>query len=106
MTDYGHRGVPNVYLNAALKSPKAGGVWNASQFANPAYDKLLDEYAAGVDIPAQKATAAKIEALLLDETPIVFAYFHNFLTATTKKLSGVETTAMGHMLTGDASLAS
>jgi peptide/nickel transport system substrate-binding protein len=99
ITDYGHRGVPNVYLNAALKSPDKGGVWNASQFANETYDGLVDEYAANPDIQGQKATAKKIQELLLDETPIVFSYFYNYLSATTTKVTGVETTAMGHFYT-------
>ena len=32
ITDYGHRGVPNVFLNAPLQSK---GVWNAAHFHNP-----------------------------------------------------------------------
>ena len=38
ITDYGHRGVPNVLLGAPLLS---GGAWNAAHFKNPAYDALV-----------------------------------------------------------------
>ncbi len=32
LVDYGHRGVPNVFLNAPLTST---GTWNAARFKNP-----------------------------------------------------------------------
>ena len=39
ITDYGHRGVPNVLLDAPLHSK---GTWNAAHFKNPTYDGLVD----------------------------------------------------------------
>ena len=51
ITDYGHRGVPNVFLNAPLQSK---GVWNAAHFKNPTYDGLVKEYTAALDIDAQR----------------------------------------------------
>jgi peptide/nickel transport system substrate-binding protein len=94
ITEYGHRGVPNVYLDAPLKSK---GTWNSAHFKNPTYDKLADEYIAAVDLDSQKKTAGEIERLLLDETPIIFSYFYFFLTATRKNVAGVEPSAMGHL---------
>ena len=41
--------------------------------------------------------AGQIQKLLLDETPVIFSYFYNFLTATAKNLTGIETTAMAHI---------
>ena len=41
---------------------------------------------------------------LLDETPLIFAYFYDFLTAAKKGATGVEATAMGHLLLAKASL--
>ena len=43
ITDYGHRGVPNVYLSAPLKSD---GTWNAAHFKNAEYDTLAASYIA------------------------------------------------------------
>ena len=65
-TDYGHRGVPNVYLSAPLLS---SGSWNSAHFKNPTYDKLVAEYIGALDIGSQRAAAGKIQNLLLDETP-------------------------------------
>jgi peptide/nickel transport system substrate-binding protein len=93
ITDYGHRGVPNVFLNAPLQSK---GVWNGAHFKNPTYDGLVKEYTQALDIGAQRAAAKKIQALLLDETPIIYPYFYYFLTGTKKNVGNVEVSAMGH----------
>ena len=63
ITDYGHRGVPDVYLNAALKSFKSvddgAGVWNAAEFSNAEYDSLVDTYSSSPDLQSQKDAAQK-----------------------------------------------
>jgi peptide/nickel transport system substrate-binding protein len=93
ITDYGHRGVPNVYLTAPLGSK---GTWNAAHFKNPTYDGLVKDYIGTLDLQSQRQVARKIQLLLLDETPIIFPYFYFFLTGAANRVSGVETTAMGH----------
>ena len=94
ITDYGHRGVPNVFLTAPLTSK---GTWNAAHFANSAYDDLVKQYVSASDVPAQKKLAGQIETLLLDQTPIIFPYFYYHMSATKSTVSGVEPTAMGHI---------
>jgi peptide/nickel transport system substrate-binding protein len=93
ITDYGHRGVPNVFLRAQLESK---GVWNAAHFKNPTYDGLVKDYTSALDIGSQRTAAKKIQLLLLDETPNIYAYFYYFLTGTKKNVGNVEVTAMGH----------
>jgi peptide/nickel transport system substrate-binding protein len=93
ITDYGHRGVPNVFLNAPLQSK---GVWNAAHFKNETYDGLVKDYTQALDIGSQRAAAKKIQLLLLDETPIIYPYFYFFLTGTKKNVGNVEVSAMGH----------
>ena len=101
ITDYGHRGVPNVFLSAPLASD---GTWNSAHFRNAEYDKLVSTYVAALDLDSQRAAAGKIQRLLLDETPLIFSYFYDFLTATKKGMSGVQPTAMSHLLLGQATL--
>jgi len=91
ITDYGHRGVPNVYLSAPLKSD---GTWNSAHFKNSTYDTLANGYIAALDLEAQKATAGKIQTLLLEETPVIFGYFYDYLTAVKKGVTGIQPTAM------------
>ncbi|PBB30041.1 ABC transporter substrate-binding protein [Mesorhizobium sp. WSM3868] len=100
ITDYGHRGVPNVFLTAPLKSD---GTWNAAHFKNKDYDILADSYIAALDLEAQMATAGKIQKLLLEETPIIFGYFQDYLTATAKGVAGVQPAATGQLFLEKAS---
>jgi len=94
ITDYGHRGVPNVFLTAALSSK---GTWNAAHFKNPTLDGLIVDYVSALDIESQKAAARKIEELLLDETPVIFPYFYFHLSATRSNVTGIIPTGMGHL---------
>ena len=100
ITDYGHRGVPNVYLSAPLLSD---GTWNGAHFKNPEYDSLVKSYVGALDLEGQRAVAGKIQRLLLEETPIVFGYFYDYLSVSAKNVSGVEVTAMSHIFLERAS---
>ena len=95
ITDYGHRPVPNVYLTAALSGDPKIGVWNSAHFKNQQYDDLVTQYVAALDLDSQKAAAKQIQELLLDETPIIFPYFYNFLSAAKPNLQGAVSAATG-----------
>jgi peptide/nickel transport system substrate-binding protein len=100
LVDYGHRSVPNVFLGAPLETTNATtgtGSWNAAHFSDPTYNSLVAQYVATVDLSSQRTIAGKIETLLLDQTPIIYAYFYNYLTATAKTVSGAYPTAIGHI---------
>ncbi|MDX6342208.1 MAG: peptide/nickel transport system substrate-binding protein [Trebonia sp.] len=105
LVDYGHRSVPNVFLTAPLQTinAKTGtGPWNAAHFANSQYDKLAAQYIGTVDLTTQKQIAGQIETLLLNETPIIFGYFYNYLSAWAKNVGGVYPTAIGHLFLNKA----
>jgi peptide/nickel transport system substrate-binding protein len=106
LVDYGHRSVPNVFLTAPLQTTNAktgAGPWNAAHFTNAQYDKLSAQYIAAVDLSSQKSLAGQIETLLLDETPVIYAYFYNYLTATAQGVTGAYPTAIGHIFVNNAS---
>ncbi|MER9469335.1 ABC transporter substrate-binding protein [Mesorhizobium sp. M0482] len=100
ITDYGHRGVPNVYLSAPLRSD---GTWNAAHFKNKDYDTLVSSYITALDLEAQKATAGKIQNLLLEETPVIFGYFYDYLVPTAKGVTGVQPSANTQLFLDKAS---
>jgi peptide/nickel transport system substrate-binding protein len=105
LVDYGARAVPNVYLQAPLQTPntKTGtGPWNAARFSNPTYDALSKEYIGTVDLSTQRKLAGEIQRLLLDETPIIFAYFYNYLSASQKNVTGTYPTAQGQFFLWNA----
>jgi peptide/nickel transport system substrate-binding protein len=94
ITDYGHRGVPNVFLTSPLEST---GTWNSAHFKNTQYDQLVKQYVAAVDLSSQRKLAGQIEQLLLDETPVIFPYNYDFLGATRNNLVNVVITAIGQV---------
>jgi len=102
ITDYGHRGVPNVLLGAPLLST---GAWNAAHFKSPTYDGLVAQYIATTDLGVQRELAGKIQTLLLDETPVIFAYFYDYLTATAPNVRGFTVTAISQIFLANATIA-
>ena len=92
IVDYGHRGTPDVYLNAALKSK---GIWNSSQYNSPAFDAAFSDFQKAVGVDAQKAACQKIETILLDDTPIGLPYFYNYLAGSSKSFSGFYASGLG-----------
>ncbi len=105
LVDYGHRSVPNVFLTAPLQTTnakKGTGSWNAAHFSNSQYDKLSNQYIATSDLTTQRTIAGQIETLLLNETPIIFGYFYNYLSATAKNVTGAYPTAIGHIFLNKA----
>ena len=91
-TDWGPRPVPNVLLTSAFRT---GGVWNASHYSNKALDKLIDPFTATPDLGTQRSLAAKIDKILLADTPVILPYFYNYLGAGTKTIKGYTANAQG-----------
>ena len=94
LVDYGDRGVPNVFLGAPLTS---AGTWNAARFKNKTYDGLVKQYVAATDLQTQKQIAGKIENLLLQETPIVYPYWIDGLTASVQGVNGLNPTSIAQL---------
>jgi len=108
LVDYGARAVPNLFLEAPLQSinAKTGqGSWNAARFSNAAYNRLSKQFTVAVDLSTQRRIAGQIERLLLDETPIIYPYFYDYLTATQKNITGVYPTAIGELFLWNAAKA-
>jgi peptide/nickel transport system substrate-binding protein len=101
ITDYGHRGVPNVTLAAPYLSH---GAWNAAHFKNADYDRLVADYIAAIEVGAQRNIAGKIQSLLLEETPVIIPYFYDYIAATGPTVTGVAVSAMSQIFLQDAAL--
>ena len=82
----------------------AGGGNNGttSGSGNSDYDKLVSQYIAAIDLTTQQKIAGQIETLLLEQTPVIYGYFYNYLTAQAKNVSGAYPTAIGHIFLTNA----
>ncbi|HEX6219975.1 MAG TPA: ABC transporter substrate-binding protein, partial [Acidimicrobiia bacterium] len=105
IVNYGHRGVPNVYLGAPLLSPERLGEdsWNASHWSNEEYDALFDQFTSAPDLETQTEIAGEIQALLNDEVPFIVPYYVDHISVTRPGFSGLEVTGMGHYTVVDGS---
>ena len=84
-------------------NPMTGqGAWNAARFSDPTYNTLSKQFVAAVDLASQRHLAGQIERLLRDETPIIYPYFYDYLSATQKNVTGVYPTAIGELFLWNA----
>ena len=62
--------------------------------------RLAASYIAALDPSTQRACAGRIQRLLLEETPVIIAYFYDWLSVTAKHMSGVRPGANGQLEPG------
>jgi peptide/nickel transport system substrate-binding protein len=100
IVDYGHRAVPDVYLNAALAT---NGIWNSSQYSSPEFDAAFKAYQGAVGVEAQTAACKDIETILNEDVPVGLPYFYNYFSGHSKSFQGVKVSALGQMFLDQAS---
>jgi len=92
ITDYGHRGVPNVFLTSAFKT---GGVWSSSDYSNKRFDRTVDLYTAAPTLAQQRRYAGIAQRLLLADTPVILPFFFRWTQAASKRVNGFVPAAIG-----------
>lgn len=88
MTAWTHRPLGVMVLNLAYRS---GVPWNEASYANPAFDKALDEASAILDVGKRKAAMEKVEKILQDDAVMVQPIWRSVFSATTEKVKGYST---------------
>ena len=101
IVNYGHRGVPNVYMAAPLLSD---GTWNASHWVNETYDDLYAQFASAPDLDTQRQISGEMQTLLNDEVPFIVPYFVDHISITQPNFGGMAVTGMGHVDLSNASM--
>lgn len=66
----------------------SSGSWNSAHSKSPAYDALVQTDLAALDVDAKRKVASSIQTMLLDETPLIIAYFYDYLMPRKKNLKG------------------
>ena len=100
IVDWGHRPTPDVFLSSALAT---GGVWNSSNYSSADFDSLLSDYRTSIDVDGQKKAIGEIQKLLHEDTPAIYPYFFNYLSGHDNSVSGMQATALGHVILSGAS---
>ena len=105
MVDYGARSTPNLFLEAPLQTynKKTGaGILECRPLQQRHLRQARERVRCGDRPSSQRSDAKQIETLLLDETPIIFPYFYNYLSATQKNVTGVYPTALSQFFLWNA----
>lgn len=85
MCEFTSRAIPNVVLGSVYST---GGVYNMMRYSNPEMDELIKGYVAASDLEQQREFSAKLEKLMLDETPAVIPYVSYLNSAWSKQIEG------------------
>src|SRR3546814_18962316 len=83
MTSWTHRPLGVMVLNLAYRS---GVPWNEASYANPEFDKALDEASAILDVTKRKAAMEKVEKILQDDAVMVQPNWRSVFSAATDKV--------------------
>jgi len=94
LTEYGARGVPNIYISRCYMST---GDWNASHYKNDEFDTLARTYLGAAEIAAQRKATKRMAGLLLRDTPIVIDYFIRYTTASSSKVKNYVPEGISHI---------
>jgi peptide/nickel transport system substrate-binding protein len=102
LTEYGARGVPNIYLTRAYMST---GDWNASHYKNAEFDSLARTYLAASELAAQRKATKRMAGILLRDTPVITNYFISYVTASTSKVTNYVPEGISHVRLAKVGLA-
>ena len=108
MVDFGARSTPNLFLEAPLADSQHQDLdrvrgtppVSTTRPTTSSHRNTLQRR----DLSSQRSLAKQIEILLLDETPIIYPYFYNYLSATQKNVTGVYPTALAQFFLWNAAL--
>ncbi len=101
LTEYGWRGVPNIYISRCYMST---GDWNASHYKNPEFDRLARTFLAATEVRAQRAASKKLAGILLNDTPVITDYFINYVTASSSRVKNYVPEGISQMRLAKVSL--
>jgi peptide/nickel transport system substrate-binding protein len=94
MTTWAHRPLGVMTYSLAYRT---GGSWNESGYSNPEFDKLLAEAEGLLDAGKRREVMAKLEAIMLDDGPIVQPVWRAVLTFMDKKVQGFRMHPTGYL---------
>ena len=84
-TAWTHRPLGTMVMSLGYRT---GVPWNESHYANPAFDKALDEAEATLDVEARQEKLGVAEKILQNDAVMVLPLFRPVFTITSKKVQG------------------
>jgi peptide/nickel transport system substrate-binding protein len=87
ITGWGHRPVPQMYLNVAVAGD---GQWNEAHFADAEVDELIAQASVTADTAERADIYAQISTILAERGPYVIPWFASLVGATGENVQGLE----------------
>ncbi|MBM3572822.1 MAG: ABC transporter substrate-binding protein, partial [Alphaproteobacteria bacterium] len=94
LSTWAHRPLGVMTLALAYRT---GVAWNESDYANPEFDKLLTEAESIVDATKRREVMAKLQAIMIEDGPIVLPAWSKFFTFMDKKVVGFKMHPTGYI---------
>ena len=76
---------PDNFYSLVLKT---GASINATQYANPAVDKLIDQASAETDEAKRKTLYSQLRQIIFDDVPLIFAHYETLNYLSRKEVVG------------------
>jgi len=86
-TSWAHRPLGIMTLSLAYRS---GVPWNESEYANPEFDRLLDQAGSLLDTDRRRMVMAEIQKLMQEDGPIVQPLWRSVATVMDKRIKGFQ----------------
>ncbi len=86
-TSWAHRPLGVTVLNLAYRS---GVPWNETSYANPEFDRLLDQANGTLDVDERRQVTAELERILQNDAIIVQPFWRSVFTAGSDKVEGFQ----------------
>jgi peptide/nickel transport system substrate-binding protein len=94
ITEYGARGVPNLFMTAAYMSD---GIWNAAKYKNAQFDAAARQYLASAEIAGQRQATKRMAGFLLRDTPVITSFFITYVTAGSSRVRNYQAEGISHV---------
>ena len=85
-TSWTHRALGVQVLSLAYRT---GVAWNETAYANPEFDRLLDEAGTKIDAGERRKLMAKLQGMVQDDAIISQDFWRSVFTAAHEKVHGV-----------------
>ena len=86
-TEWTHRPLGVMVLGLAYRS---GAQWNESRYANPEFDRVLDEAGATFDVEKRRVLMGKLQKMLQDDAVIAQPLWRSVFSASHKRVQGFQ----------------
>ncbi len=85
LTGWTHRPLATQVLNVGYRT---GAVWNETSYANPEFDRILDQASATVDVNERRRLVEQLERMMQDDAILIQPFWRSVFVTTNNRVKG------------------